>query len=252
VKLIMENWRGFLNEHDGAGPLGNHAWPGDRADQSGPMVDEEDTNKEKLLRKTLTNHFTGVRKMSRAESYYILKLVHNQLYPEIFKSYSDGLVYRGMRLPKDKFVELYGPIPKRSSFFKAPIDWWLNRRVKEKGVFSPTTRPGYKHAGSDQALKLIIKPKADSAYFDPDSSVASSWTKNEKFAKKAARRDHLLARSTEADTVDVLFSAEAGENEFIDAEPFYAYDWASDHMDQEEVIGIGNIKLKDITIIRGA
>ena len=243
MKLLMESWRKFINEEpDGDGPLGKYVWPKQRRrlhpDEEGR--DEEDTTIEKILATQLAAHYQGTL-LSTKHAGMIADLINKGSYPEIFRRYNeDALVYRGMLVDEMEFRKLYGAIPERgqgaAKWHKEPGEWYRNRKLKKKktGIrmttFSPTSRPDF-------------KPDA----FGKQGSLASSWTVDLKVARGFALK-HI--DNVPANMLPVVFIAKANEskNMFIDSKPFYDYQFTGPYAVEQEVIGIGDIKLHEIMI----
>lgn len=223
-KLIMESWRGFLQEVDGDGPLGKYVIPNRKLDREGE--EEKNTEFEDKLQKSLFSHFaTGRRSLPRNMTNFILQMIEGGNYPEIFKLYTDGTLYRGMNLRKEKFEELFGELPQPQKWYKAPIDWLLGRSQKTnvKLPFSPTSKPKY-------------SPGLDTTA----GSWASSWTTS---FGQASDFSEL------ADNIPIILVAEASENTFIDMQPFYDnYTFAAGFEDEKEKVGVGDINLKSIYV----
>lgn len=223
-KLIMESWRGFLQEVDGDGPLGKYVIPNRKLDREGE--EEKNTEFEDRLQKALFSHFaTGRRSLPRNMTNFILQMIEGGNYPEIFKLYTDGTVYRGMNLRKEKFEELFGALPQPQKWYKAPIDWLFGRSQKTNVnlPFSPTSKPKY-------------SPGLDTTA----GSWASSWTTS--FGQASDF-------SEIADNIPIILVADASENTFIDMDPFYDnYTFASGFEDEKEKVGVGDINLKSIYV----
>ena len=220
----MESWRKFLQEVDGDGPLGKYVMPNKKMDNDGE--EEKNTEFEDRLAKALAAHFaTGRRALPRDVTGFILKMIEQGNYPEIFKQYTDGTLYRGMNLRKEKFEELFGKLPQPQKWYRAPLDWLMNRAQKTdvKLPFSPTSKPKY-------------SPGLDTTA----GSWASSWTTS--FGQASDF-------SSIANNIPIILVAEASENTFIDLDPFYDnYTFAADFDDEKEKVGVGDINLKSIYV----
>jgi len=223
-KLIMENWRRFLLEVDGNGPLGNYVMPNKKIDNEGE--EEKNTEFEDKLARALHRHFAaGVAALPRNMTDFILQMIEEGNYPEIFKTYTDGVLYRGMNLRKERFEQLFGELPQPQKWYKAPIDWILGRSQKTnvKLPFSPTSRPRYS-PGLDESA----------------GSWASSWTTSFRQASNF---------SETSSNMPIILVASAAENTFIDTDPFYDnYTFAADFENEKEKIGVGDISLQSIYV----
>ena len=222
--LIMENWRKFLLEVDGDGPLGKYVIPNRKLDGEGR--EEKNTEFEDKLQKSLFSHVaTGRRSLPRNMTNFILQMIEGGNYPEIFKPYTSGTLYRGMNLKKEKFQELFGELPQPQKWYRAPLDWILGRSQKTdvKLPFSPTSKPKY-------------SPGLDTTA----GSWASSWTTS---FRKASEFSEV------ADNIPIVLVAEASENTFIDLDPFYDnYTFAAGFEDEKEKVGVGDINLQSIYV----
>ena len=220
----MESWRKFLQEVDGDGPLGKYVMPNKKLDGEGEG--EQNTEFEDKLAKALAAHFsTGRRALPRNMTNFILQMIEGGNYPEIFKPYTEGKLYRGMNLRKEKFNELFGEFPQPQKWYAAPLDWLFGRSQKTdiKLPFSPTTKPKY-------------SPGLDTTA----GSWASSWSTSFRQASNF---------SEGANNIPIILVAEASENTFIDLEPFYDnYTFAADFDDEKEKVGVGDINLQSIYV----
>ena len=223
-KLLMENWRKFLLEVDGDGPLGKYVMQNKKIDNEGEK--EKNTEFEDKLAKAMHRHFaTGNAALPRNMTDFILEMIEGGNYPEIFKAYTDGVLYRGMNLRKERFEQLFGELPQPQKWYKAPIDWMLGRSKKTnvKLPFSPTTKPKY-------------SPGLD----DSTGSWASSWTTSFSEASNFSLR---------SGNVPIILVASAAENTFIDTDPFYDnYTFAANFENEKEKIGVGDITLQSIYV----
>ena len=220
----MENWRKFLLEVDGDGPLGKYVMQNKKIDNEGEK--EKNTEFEDKLAKAMHRHFaTGNAALPRNMTDFILEMIEGGNYPEIFKAYTDGVLYRGMNLRKERFEQLFGELPQPQKWYKAPIDWMLGRSKKTnvKLPFSPTTKPKY-------------SPGLD----DSTGSWASSWTTSFSEASNFSLR---------SGNVPIILVASAAENTFIDTDPFYDnYTFAANFENEKEKIGVGDITLQSIYV----
>lgn len=227
----MERFGNFIIEIDGKGPLGNYVFPNDHIAPDEEAEKEPYTKLEKYLEKMLDSHYaSGKRPLPRRASDEILKLIKNNNYPDIFKLYDFGKVYRGMAIEPEIFIKLFGKIPEKKKWYKAPIDWWFGRARKSgvKFPFSPETKPGYSPGRDTHA-----------------GSWSSSWTWSESSAKYFAQE-----LAFDEGEIPVLIVADAGENTFIDSRPFYErFDFAEGYKSEKEVIGVGNISLVEIQVL---
>ena len=231
MKLLLENWRRYLNEKDDkSGPLGKIAFSFDHSDDeiSGK---ERDTEYEKWLAKQLENHFFSDKPLKTNVTDAIKNFIDKGLYPEAFQRYQKGDVYMGFRAPVRYFEERFGPLPKKPKWYRAPIDYMLNRAKKsfEDNPEAPSYIPRQK-----ETTQMSLFP-------DLNKRAGSSWTTSSKVANR-------FRQALEGE-VSIILVADSGDpsNYFIDAEPLYSYDFAMDYDHESEVVGVGDIKIKELT-----
>jgi hypothetical protein len=231
MKVIMENFSKFVLEIDGQGPLGNYVFPDEDITPDEEAEKEPYSKLESYLEDMLDSHYaSGKRPLPRKASDEILKLIKNNNYPDIFKLYTSGEVYRGMAVEPEIFIKLFGKMPQKKKWYKAPIDWWFGRARKSgvKFPFSPKTKPGYSPGKDTHA-----------------GSWSSSWTWSQSSAKYFAQE-----LAFDQGEVPVLIVADAGKNTFIDSRPFYErFDFAENFQSEKEVIGVGDISLIEIQVL---
>jgi len=225
----MENFREFMNEVDGDGPLGKYVFPDEKLKPSSAAATEEYTDLEKHLEDLLEKHYeSGTTSLPRNATEVILDMIKNQNYPKIFQLRKSGKMYRGLGMDKEIFEKLFGEIPTKKKWYQAPVDWWHDRS-KKSGVnfpFSPKTKPDY-------------SPGRD--------SHAGSWASSWAWDLKPAQR--FMGGLPWEEKVAVILVADASENVFIDSEPLYKnFDFARGFQEEKEAIGVGDIKLTDIYI----
>ena len=103
MKLILENWKKYLKEHEDEEyedddedlPLGKHVWPKDAIDPDPEKSKEVNTDLEEMLKGALSDHFND-KEMWSDPINAMKELIDKNLYPEVFKRYTKGDVYRGI------------------------------------------------------------------------------------------------------------------------------------------------------------
>jgi len=232
VKKLFENWRHYLQESpDGKGPLGFYAFPGNKKQSDPNDKNEPDTKIEKKLAEFLGNHFQySTRPLPQQATQIIVKMIQDGNYPEIFKFYKSGLVYRGITVPKEFYIKNYGELPEARKWYKAPIDWFMGRTKKTGGIkfpFSPTSKPGYSPSLDDYA-----------------GSLASSWSTS------LGEAQSFSMNQDNKEDISIVIVADSSKNMFIDTKPFSEkYDFVGDFENEEEVIGVGDITLTHLYVL---
>ena len=226
----------LLEKQDGSGPLGKYVMPKSKIDPDPGEDNEPYTSNEEKLEDALEKHFKhGKSPLVRMATDYILKLISDNNYPEIFKLYKGNKpLYRGMNLPRDVFKKLYGPVPKKAKWYSAPIDWWKERASKSgKGAapFSTTTKSSYKPSEDRHA-----------------GSWASSWSDDLEAAMDFALKPPSMSNK-DLDIAVVLMTDPSKHGVFIDTEPFYDnYHFAKIFEDEQEKIAVGNVAIDKVYV----
>jgi len=240
MKLIMENWNNFLNEKiepDGDGPLGKYVFPSQKLPKEPDDIYLKDTIEpnteiEEKLQALVISHFQNKdTPLPRNATAAILKMIQDNNYPNIFRTYDQGKVYRGMVLSKEIFQKLFGDLPKESKWYTAPINWIAGKSVKNKVdlPFSPTSKPSYSPGMDTHA-----------------GSFVSSWASSFKAAKIFATNE-----ANAQGGIPIVLTADAASNTFIDADPLYKeFLFASGFWKEAEKIGVGDINLESITVYK--
>jgi len=231
----------IIYESDGFGRLGNYVFPAEKrsADPFG-VTPESNTQIEDRLLSAIVAHINANKPISRSMTDLIKSLVDLGSYPDIFKYYSGGDVYRGMNIPYDVFTSLFGDLPKKSKWYNAPINW-LKKRSEKTGInlpFSPTSRPGYRESLDSTA-----------------GSFASSWTTDldraVRFSKMPSGNSASGDIFGDYDGISVVLVADSSSNTFIDMTPWYEiYGFTDGFTHEAEVIGVGDIYLKSLYVYR--
>jgi hypothetical protein len=230
MKLILENWKKFLKEHEDEEyeddeedlPLGKHVFPKELIIPDPEKSKEKNTTIENALERVISDHFLQTnlpdRGLKNSDSLKIIKdLIDRNLYPEVFKRYTEGEVYRGMYVSRKWMKEAFGDK--------------FERLHKESG--SEMVEIAY------NAI-LPLYP----------GRLVSSWTTELEEAKSFANAP---ASNTEGSwsygkNISLILVADASDslNYFIDMEPFYDYNFGKTFILEAEVVGVGAIGTKKI------
>ena len=247
MKLLLENWREYLNEEDS--PLGKYVFPGNagRLGQSlnpyhhkkarEEAAEEEDTSLEKTLWRALYQHFHDNIPLRKEDTDAIVQIIEKGLYSETFHRRRYGELYRGMAVPKKWFEELFGKLPEKPKWYRAPLQFLFKRAEK---TFSNKDKPMYRPRQVKEQLSL---------FSGPNVITASSWT--DKLGNAKLFAEQYVEKKGDVAIILVSDSSDP-KNYFIDAEPLYEFDFASSFSDEEEIIGIGDIGVKEVIWLYGA
>lgn len=187
-------------------PLGKYAFSPQRQMQTRPPPMEKNTGTENALLRSIRNHFTGDRPLTRQQSQMIVGFIRDGLYPDVFREAPPGTYYRGMLL------DVY--------------------ELEAMGVDITRMDPDAKK--QEMRGNFEIKPLDDRF----SSSWSSSFDVAENFSlgKGAKGRTNLYA---------VVFAAGTVNNpgKFLDTEGFYGMDLDDfdNFSNEKEVIGLGTI-----------
>jgi len=227
MKLLMENWRKFLTEENL--PLGKIAFADEDDYEAG--TDEEDTGQEVALIKMLKAHFHDDVPLTKEATDLIINLIDKGLYPETFQRFQKGDAYMGFHAPIGYFEKRFGPLPEKPKWYRAPIAALQKRATKsfKDDPSGPSYVPRQK-----EATQMSLFPELN-------KRTASSWTTDFKIAEQ-------FRSDGSYDEVSMILVADATDpaNYFINAEPLYKYDFATAYSDEDEVLGVGDIKIKDL------
>ena len=233
MKLLMENWRKFLAEEKL--PLGKVAFANDDDDEEN---DEPDTGLESMLIKALQGHFGPDKQLKKNTTDAIINLIDKRLYPDVFQRVQEGDIYMGFYAPKEYYEKSFGPLPKRSKWYRAPIDALMKRAKKtfKDNSDAPSYVPRQK-----ETTQTSLFP-------DLDKRTASSWTTDIGTAKSFAD-----SADPSDGEVSIILIADASnpDNYFISSEPLYKFDFAEDFRGEAEVLGVGDIKIKELVWLYG-
>jgi len=225
MKLILENWKKYLKEYeyedeeyeddeDGEkglafGKLGKHVWPKDAIDPDPEKEKELNTKLEKMLRDALSDHFVGME-LEKDPIDAIKDLIDRNLYPEVFRRYTQGEVYRGIYVSRAWMRETFGDDPEFEKLYKE----------------------------SDPMAEIEYSTKISLS----KGRLASSWTTSMDRAMEFSKSPSHFHRSG----ISLILVADAAhkENYFIDLEPFYDYKFGNAFAFEEEVLGVGDTIIK--------
>jgi hypothetical protein len=212
MKLILENWKKYLKEYEDDDedlPLGKYVWPKDAIDPDPEKEKEINTALEEMLQKKIKAHIDNA--LLSSESVEIIKeLIDKNLYPEVFKRYAVGEVYRGMYVSPGWMRETF-------TNFEESRD----------------------ESGS------IVEADFSVAISPLEGRDVASWTRDLDLALEFSQSPSKDHRSG----ISLVLVADAAheENYFIDLEPIYdTYKFAKHMAFEEEVVGVGDIKIKKV------
>ena len=167
----------------------------------------------------------------------ILRYAQDPRYSDVFTQYTGAApLYRGQQLPKDLLNDLLGS--DWPSFPTKAPPWW---------ALPDGERPSLVES---QWRELILSdPVTVDFVYTPDKfhreGVASSWTTNYLIAMDFAT-DSWKAKGH--DWVATLLTTDSSGGNFLDINPLYRYDRLDEHEDEEEVLGLGPIRVKSIRV----
>ena len=224
----------------GKGPLGNYVFPYElkpKYQSKFPDAEKEkNTEIEDILRKMLDRHFNNNLPLPNKFIKLIQKMIKAKNYPDVFRPFEGGKLYRGLRIPKAMFEEKFGEFPEKPKWYQAPMDWLsgvARKQLQNKVKMSPETRDTgwYENQVGDWEQHA--------------SSMASSWTKSFSAAKNFTKKKEHHGE----DSVGVILIAEpkAGANQFVDLSGIYEYFKLADHYAwEQEVISMGDVEISGI------
>ena len=223
MKLILENWKKYLKEHeddeyDEDLPLGKHVWPKDAIDPDPEKEKEINTALEDKLKDSIEDHFKGFPLLNRKSVADLKYLIDKDLYPKIFKRHTEGEVYRGIYVTRE----------------------WMKKTFGDTGEFERL------HKESDpemvEAVYHTIVPLLE-------DRMVSSWTTQLDSAKSFAKAP--LASQTSYGygkniSLVLVAAADNPRNYFIDMDPFYDYKFGKNFVIEAEVVGVGAIETEKL------
>ena len=191
--------------------LGNYAFANVR-----PGVPPEvNTKAEDKLEKELTTHFVNNMHMSAKSGQALKTSLENDWYEKILSEPKRATVYRGLRVSEEWMVENIGD------------DW--------RKQFDETKDGRLK-------INMVLRPNTGNA-----SSAVTSWTNSIKMAREFA----FGPASGGSDLAVVCCAAiKDNPNQFIDsAAGLYGIKGHDEFADEQEVLGIGSIKISHIIFL---
>jgi len=222
MKLILENWKKYLKEHeddeyDEDLPLGKYVWPKDSLLADPEKEKEINTALEDKLKDAISDHFDG-DKMEKDPVKAMKKLIAKNLYPDIFKRYTEGEVYRGIYVSRDWMKETFGDTGKFEMLHKE-------------------SDPEMVEVDYNALLPLL------------PGRMVSSWTTQLDSAKSFAKSPSSSKSSSGyGKNISLVLVANAADplNYFIDLDPFYDYKFGESFVIESEVLGVGAIETKKL------
>ena len=196
-------------------PLGKYAFSPQRQSTENRPPYEKNTPVESALLRSITNHFSGMRPLTRKQSDMMLGFIRDGLYSDILREPPPGTYFRGMLLPLED--------------------------LERMGVDVTDLEPD----GRKQELSgnFEITPAGD--------RFSSSWTADIDVADKFSI-GHLGQGAH--DVYSVIFAADTNDNpgRFIDADGLYEIEMEdiSDFAPEREIIGLGTIIANRVKLMR--
>ena len=198
--------------------LGNYAFANVR-----PGVPPEvNTKAEDKLEKELTTHFVNNIHMSAKSGQALKTSLENDWYEKILSEPKRATVYRGLRVSEEWMVENIGD------------DW---RKQFDETSFK--IGAGHDTQGRLKTNNMVLRPITGNA-----SSAVTSWTNNFNLAAYFAFKAN---PDMEGGGVILCAAIKDNPNQFIDAaKGLYSIDGNDEFAHEEEVLGIGSIKISHI------
>jgi len=213
MKLILENWKRYLKEHEEEKPLGKYVFPKDMSPPDPEKEKEINTTLEDELRGALADHFRGTEVWSDPIN-AIKELIANNDYPEIFKRYTKGEVYRGIYVTREWMKETFGDAP-------------------EFEILHKESDPKMLEVDYNAIVPLL------------EGRLVSSWTTDYmqavEFSKAPSTSKSSYGYGKDISLILVADSRKE-KNYFIDMNPFYDYKFGYRFAIEAEVLAVGEIK----------
>jgi len=213
-RLSYEQGRKPRDDDEPEGPVGSHLQKFAFADQRDDVPDEKNTEFEERLFGSLLSHVAGNDSLSDNQSRTIKRYLEKGWYKNIFTPPSDDVVMRGMAVTRE-FLEKI-----------------LRDRNLKKGMYE---------------VNKVYRPY---------ERLSSSWTNDKEVAAQFAY-DNVNNKVENADIIIVLY-AKPGDNprKFISGpenyklgtDGFYSLDRLEDFVSEQEIIGLGPIRISGIEI----
>jgi len=191
--------------------LGNYAFANVRPG----LPPEVNTAVEDKLEQELTTHFVNNKHLSAKSGQALKTSLENGWYEKIISEPEQATVYRGLKVDEEWMVKNVG-------------ENWRKQFFKAKGQLK---------------INMVLRPKTGSA-----TSAVTSWTNNFVIAREFAQGP----ASFGARQMDVVLCAAIKDNpnQFIDsAAGLYSIDGNDEFAQEEEVLGIGSIKVSQIILL---
>lgn len=197
--------------------LGNYAFANSRKG----VPPEVNTKAEDKLEKELTTHFVNNIHMSAKSGQALKTSLENDWYEKFLSEPKRATVYRGIKVSEAWMIKNIGK------------DWYEQfAKTRFKAPTGHDTRGRLK-------TDMVLRPKTGDA-----SSAVTSWTKNFNLAAYFAFKAN---PDMEGGPVILCAAIKDNPNQFIDAAAgLYNIDGNDEFAHEEEVLGIGSIKISHI------
>ena len=197
--------------------LGNYAFANSREG----VPPEVNTKVEDKLEKELTTHFVNNMHMSAKSGQALKTSLENDWYEKILAEPKQATVYRGIKVSEAWMIKNIGK------------DWY--EQFAKTSFKAPTGHDTQGRLKTD----MVLRPKTGDA-----SSAVTSWTNNFNLAAYFAFKAN---PGMEGGGVILCAAIKDNPNQFIDAaKGLYSIDGNDEFAHEEEVLGIGSIKISHI------
>ena len=197
--------------------LGNYAFATSREG----VPPEVNTKVEDKLEKELTTHFVNNMHMSAKSGQALKTSLENDWYEKILSEPKRATVYRGIKVSEAWMIKNIGK------------DWY--EQFAKTSFKAPTGHDTQGRLKTD----MVLRPKTGDA-----SSAVTSWTNNFNLAAYFAFKAN---PGMEGGGVILCAAIKDNPNQFIDAaKGLYSIDGNDEFAHEEEVLGIGSIKISHI------
>lgn len=237
MKLIMENWRKYLNEYNPPKSrppyLGQQVWSGKAPEDSKHRGTEEDTDLEKDLYNTLKNHLnTGgeatLHKLSNKVP-LIKNLMKDPRYNDVFFKYQGPEVCRGTSVP---LAWAYEHIPNFEKIkFIAGSDPLFPGYQGEYGEYR------------EWSDKIKVEPFE---WMHPSKSKVSSWSTDPEVCYNYVGQNV----SNIDEGIGLILFAKPENNLFLDLKEIYKFGDLKKFSNESEVIGLESIIIDSVKVYK--
>jgi hypothetical protein len=214
-EIFKHDWP--VPAEDRGGPMGNYAFVDNRAENWWKLPPEANTPAEEELYQALLKHIDKNTGISAPTAEAITQLLQTGLYSDVIKPPGEGLIYRGLTLPRD-LVE---------SWVQIPDDPKLQRKIKYGFIDLP----------------------ADFTLSPARGQPASSWTTRHEYAMQFAMRYAPGQDFNQLYSVVLIASPADNPGVLLDLSGLYTLNPTLYHYRTEaEILGLGPIRVSGIRV----